>query len=445
MSSSDETEIPSQNEYDEKMKQLSSLPKEQFDGMLTMAKMMSGSEGVDAQNAGNPEEQKVPEQKVPEQKVQKEQSASSSSTSLSPFNLEFKYSVDAIEPEVRSETERLVAEAQYEEDAMRVERDWEIVAAASEEAAVQAKVAGYGETLIESELDHNKNNQAIVFRQKAMKNQDKGGIAIENDTVLQFDYGVYKGTAMRVNHGVKFPDKYGYEERYWKFPDTFGYCYNTWYLAQHFPESLKHTSPEGLSKVWTDSAFLDYATRMTAEMDRDVLRNPELTWTEPRSITPILEDAIGDIRRGFRPYLKYVKENGLERPFPAYTYDNFNDHPVHTYQVRTRCQAEYNSRMSSINQCLQAIEQAHLEVRTAVQTINSLEKPKLFAREKIATLFEKIQKLEVKLNKYATEKEEAEILMKDCDESIVSLSEEETTKTAEQKVADENDDLFSPI
>ena len=106
-------------------------------------------------------------------------------------------------------------------------------------------------------------------------------------------------------------------------------------------------------------------------MAEGALPNPPLTFEEPRSVKPVLDSS--DKRQGFWQYQKYVKENGLVRPLPAWTTDNLDQHPIWTMQVRQRCQPLYTQKKSLIKACAKTIGDAHTEIRSQVQSIEALE------------------------------------------------------------------------
>ena len=144
-----------------------------------------------------------------------------------------------------------------------------------------------------------------------------------------------------------------------------------------------------------------------------------------------------DKRRGFWLYQKYVKENGLELPLPAWTTDNLGQHPIWTMQVRQRCRQLYTEKTSLINACVNTIAEAHTEIRTQVQSIEALEKPIEFGRENIAKQFEKTAKEHAKLDKLRTDLEEFAAAKAEHETLVLSCGDALEKATAARAAADD--------
>ena len=341
-------------------------------------------------------------------------SASSANALAASFGIAAKYI--SYDPPPRSETQRLAAEVKYQDAADRIAREWADIDATAYKAAALARAAGAGDPVVA-----NNTNKFQTQRQNLMLREGK--CALENDVAFTFDTGVFKGTMMLAEYGHVSPTSG--EEAYIKAPDTLGYCSNFWQLCYHFPTSLKTPYPEDLRKaVWTNAAFLDWATRMTAEMTVAALPNPELTFQEPVSLTKLSQN-------------KYNKENQLERPWPSNVETNLMEHPVWNYQIRTRCMKTYRTHTNGINQCTEEMREAHEVIVVAVRNVNTQERPKDLARQNIDKVLET---LELKVKKKAslvTEKTDCEEQLVESATLLVDATKDLEHATAEKEAADQ--------
>ena len=354
-----------------------------------------------------------PETHTPSSSVEANSSAAITTTTA--LHLDDMFRVHISVPP--TEEECMAAEALHEANAYRVERAWRAMHTAVENAVAEAEMASQNTP---SKFGSAAQTQ-VELRKEAFS---RAGCVLENDRVKKFDYGVFKGTVFIKNAKDRV------------VPDTFGYCSTLYDLAAHLPESLRCVYPDELRKVWTDEAFLDWATRLTAEMAEGALPNPPLTFKEPISWKPVSQTA--GPKQGFWQYQNHAKENGLARPIPAWTTDNLSMHPIWTMQVRKRCEQIYEQEKSLIRECTNDIEEAHGVIWTQVSNINALEKPIEMAREKIEKEFAKAEKFQTQLDKLRAQLEEG-VLAKAENEALISPSEEAVKKATVAKAAAQDD------
>ena len=342
--------------------------------------------------------------------------ATSSTTSTSTFGFEAKYLIN--EPVLMSDMEHMSIETKHQDNADRIAQQWADVAATEDAYLAQLRSAGAGEiTSNGNETKDGEKNHYAHGRQRILLKD--GGCAFENDSAVTFDAGVYVGMMMNAKYNEHGISGHGY----YKYADTFGYCQHFSQLAYHFPTSLETVYPKELKQIWTNDAFVDWATRMTADMTLEALPNPELTFCQPRPLQGLC--------------LKNQRENGFDpaESIPTYSQNNLRDHPVWKYQIRECCATVVNEMKQGIAQCERVMEEAYGIIKKSIGDLEAQEKPKGLARGLIAKVIAGLEKDQLKYNKLFKEDQTAKEELKEWESAIVSSSAAfgEATATQEQE------------
>ena len=342
--------------------------------------------------------------------------ATTSTTSTSTFGFEAKYLIN--EPVLMSDMEHMSIETKHQDNADRIAQQWADVAATEDAYLAQLRSAGAGEiTSNGNETKDGEKNHYAHGRQRILLKD--GGCAFENDSAVTFDAGVYVGMMMNAKYNEHGISGHGY----YKYADTFGYCQHFSQLAYHFPTSLETVYPKELKQIWTHDAFVDWATRMTADMTLEALPNPELTFCQPRPLQGLC--------------LKNQRENGFDpaESIPTYSQNNLRDHPVWKYQIRECCATVVNEMKQGIAQCERVMEEAYGIIKKSIGDLEAQEKPKGLARGLIAKVIAGLEKDQLKYNKLFKEDQTAKEELKEWESAIVSSSAAfgEATATQEQE------------
>ena len=342
--------------------------------------------------------------------------ATSSTTSTSTFGFEAKYLIN--EPVLMSDMEHMSIETKHQDNADRIAQQWADVAATEDAYLAQLRSAGAGEIISNgNETKDGEKNHYAHGRQRILLKD--GGCAFENDSAVTFDAGVYVGMMMKAKYNEHGISGHGY----YKYADTFGYCQHFSQLAYHFPTSLETVYPKELKQIWTNDAFVDWATRMTADMTLEALPNPELTFCQPRPLQGLC--------------LKNQRENGFDpaESIPTYSQNNLRDHPVWKYQIRECCATVVNEMKQGIAQCERVMEEAYGIINKSIGDLEAQEKPKGLARGLIAKVIAGLEKDQLKYNKLFKEDQTAKEELKEWESAIVSSSAAfgEATATQEQE------------